>query len=57
MYTWIFTCHDSGGKFQNFKVKATNKNDAIRKGMERATKHAKGDIHTWDCKLNIRLGF
>ena len=53
MYTWYFTAGDNGGYFQRFKVKASNRQDAIRKGMERARKHAKGDITGWDCKLAL----
>lgn len=56
-YTWKFKCHDNGGKFQQFNVKADNKTDAINKGMERAKKHANGDIHSWECILVLRMGF
>lgn len=51
MATWEFWCIDNGGKRQCFRVKAANKADAIRKGMERARKNAAGDIHKWECKL------
>lgn len=51
MYKWTFTARDNGGKYQCFSVKAGSKAIAIEKGMERAKKHAAGDITTWDCKL------
>lgn len=52
MATWQFTARDNGGKYQTFKVKAPDKTEAIRKGFERAKKHAAGDIgFGWDCRL------
>ena len=51
MYKWSYTCRDNGGKYQCFTVKAATKHEAIKKGAERARKHAAGDITTWDCKL------
>lgn len=51
MATWSFHCHDNGGKQQAFAVKAKDKTEAIKKGFERAKKHAKGDIGAWECRL------
>ena len=52
MATWQFTCRDNGGKFQTFKVKAASKPQAIDKAMEKAKKHAAGDISpSWECRL------
>lgn len=51
MATWSFYAADNGGKKQYFKVKANSKPDAIDKGMNRAKKHASGDIIGWECKL------
>ncbi len=52
-YIWTFTCRDNGGKFQVFKIKASDKTSAINKGFAKAKKNANGDIGSWDCKLNI----
>lgn len=49
---WSFYCIDNGGKHQSFTVSAADKIAAINKGMERAKKHAKGDITTWECRLS-----
>ena len=52
MIMFRFSCHDNGGKFQSFTYKAKDKADAIKKGMERARKHARGDISPdWKCEL------
>ena len=52
MAKWSFNCIDNGGKKQFFTVSAPDKITAIKKGMERAKKHASGDISpTWTCKL------
>lgn len=52
MYTWTFTVRDNGGKFHCVKVKANDKLEAIRKGMEKARKNAKGDLGVhWTCKI------
>lgn len=51
MAKWTFTARDNGGKFQVFTVSAASKPDAINKGIEKAKKHAAGDITTWDCTL------
>ena len=51
MAKWTFSAHDNGGKHQVCTVKAANKTDAIKKGMDRAKKHAAGDIISWDCRL------
>lgn len=53
MYTFTFTARDNGGKFHCYKVKAKDKADAIRKGLDKARKNAKGDLNpNWQCKLN-----
>lgn len=49
---WTFSARDNGGKHQVFTVKARDKTEAIRKGFERAKKHAAGDIISWECRLN-----
>lgn len=47
-----FSCVDNSGKRQSFTIKnAVNMQDAIDKGFKKATKNAKGDITTWECKL------
>ena len=51
MATWHFCATDNGGKQQYFKVKANDKTQAIKKGMEKARKNAAGDLISWDCKL------
>lgn len=49
---WSFTAVDNGGKRHAYTVTASTKDEAIRKGMEKARKNAKGDIlPTWQCKL------
>lgn len=48
---WTFTARDNGGKYQSFTVSASTKNDAIKKGFEKAKKAAHGDITTWQCTL------
>ena len=50
---WSFYCTDNSGKRQAFTVKAASKEEAIRKGFERARKNARGDIspNTWTCSL------
>lgn len=53
MYTFHFSCRDNGGKFQAFTVKAKDKTEAIRKGFKKADKNAKGDIISWDCRLQL----
>ncbi len=51
-YTFIFSCTDNGGGHQAFEVKAENKQEAIKKGMAFAKKHASGDIcGDWECKM------
>lgn len=51
-YTFIFSCTDNGGGHQTFEVRATDKQEAIRKGMAFAKKHASGDVcGDWECKL------
>lgn len=51
-YTFIFSCIDNGGGHQIFEVRATDKQEAIRKGMKIAKKFACGDIcGDWECKL------
>lgn len=54
MYTWTFTAKDNGGKFHCYQIKANDKTTAIKKGMAKAKKNAKGDIGVnWNCKLNL----
>ena len=49
-YTFWFECTDNGGGHQAFEVKAENKQEAIKKGMAFAKKHASGDIcGDWEC--------
>lgn len=43
-YIFWFECTDNGGGHQAFEVKAENKQEAIKKGMAFAKKHASGDI-------------
>ena len=51
-HTFWFECTDNGGGHQAFEVKAENKQEAIKKGMAFAKKHASGDIcGEWKCKL------
>ena len=52
MATWIFHITDNGGKHHNLTIRATNKDEAIRKGFEKSRKKAAGDLSLhWDCKL------
>lgn len=54
-YTFWFECTDNGGGHQAFEVKAENKQEAIKKGMAFAKKHASGDIHgLCNFMLNIK---
>lgn len=48
-YKFTFYCIDNGGKKQCFTVKAVDKAAAIAAGMERAKKHAAGNINNWEC--------
>lgn len=51
-HTFWFECTDNGGGHQAFEVKAENKQEAIKKGMAFAKKHASGDIcGDWTCRL------
>ena len=51
-YTFIFSCTDNGGGHQTFEVRATDKQEAIRKGPAFAKKHASGDVcGDWTCRL------
>lgn len=51
-YTFWFECTGNGGGHQGFMVKAENKQEAIKKGMAFAKKHASGDIcGDWTCRL------
>lgn len=52
MYKFIFTCIDNGGMHQCIKLKAHDKQEAIHKGFEKASKKAKGDITSWECELD-----
>lgn len=56
-HTFIFTCTDNGGGHQSFEVKATDKQEAIEKGMKFAKKYACGDIcGNWECRLKPDVG-
>lgn len=56
-YTFIFSCTDNGGCHRTFEVRATDKQEAIRKGMNIAKKFACGDIcGDWECKLKKEVG-
>ena len=56
-HTFIFTCTDNGGSYQSFEVRATDKQEAICKGMKTAKKYASGDIGSnWECKLKPEAG-
>lgn len=50
-HTFWFECTDNGGGHQSFEVRAADKQEAIRKGMKTAKKHACGDICDWECRL------
>ena len=51
-YTFIFSCTDNGGGHQTFEVRTTDKQEAIRKGLAFAKKHASGDVcGDWTCRL------
>lgn len=50
MAKWIFTYSRLDGYKGHIKVTASNKIDAIKKGMEHARK-AGEQITGWDCKL------
>lgn len=54
-YMWTFSCVDNGGKRQVFTIRASSKDEAIRKGFEKARKHARGDIYpgSWHCALQL----
>lgn len=52
MAKWSFSAQDNSGKKQVFTVTASNKLEAIKKGVERAKKNAKGDLcPSWTCTL------
>ena len=51
-YSFTFRCIDNGGKRQSITIKASNKAEAIDKGLKRAKKNAAGDIRNWECVLN-----
>lgn len=55
-YDWRFSCVDNGGKHQNFIVKASSKDEAIRKGFDKASKNSAGEIYpgSWNCKLILK---
>lgn len=50
-HKFSFYCIDNGGKRQAFTVTASDKREAIEKGMKKAKKNAKGDLNNWECKL------
>mgnify|MGYP004483025645 FL=1 len=51
-HTFIFSCTDNGGGHQSFEVRAIDKQEAIRKGLAFAKKHASGDVcGDWTCRL------
>jgi len=50
--TWSFSGVDNGGKHHNYTIKASSKDEAIRKAFEKVRKNAKGDLYpTWNCRL------
>ena len=51
-YPFVFSCIDNGGKHQVVKIKAVDKQEAIKKGFEKAMKKAAGDITDWECELD-----
>lgn len=51
MAKWTFTARDNGGKFQCLTIKAASKPEAISAGLQKAKKHAAGDITSWNCTL------
>lgn len=54
MHIFTFTARDNSGKFHCYKIKAMNKTEAIRKGLEKARKNGKGDLcYNWQCRLNM----
>ena len=53
-HTFIFSYADNCGGHRSFEVRATDKQEAIRKGMNIAKKFACGDIcGNWECKLKL----
>lgn len=50
---FYFSCIDNSGKRQHFIVSAGNKPDAIKAGLTKARKYAKGDITSWNCNLQV----
>lgn len=52
MAKWTFRCRDNGGKRQFFTVAAPDKTEAEKKAFKRANKAAKGEIISWECRLN-----
>lgn len=52
MAKWGFHCVDNGGKWQGFTVTADSKPEAIEKALKKAVRNAKGEITTWECRLN-----
>ena len=52
MFKWSFAIGDNSGKKQFFTIRANSKEEAIKKGFEKARKNAKGDLsYSWDCRL------
>ena len=48
-YTFIFSCTDNDGGHQTFEVRATDKQEAIEKGMKFAKKYAcSGICGNWE---------
>ena len=53
MAKWGFTCMDNGQKRQAFTVTAKNRTEAEEKAFKKAKKNARGDIISWNCRLNM----
>lgn len=55
MAKWNFIFHDNSGYCKHFYIKAASKPEAIKKGIERATKNARGSITSWTCNMHSIL--
>lgn len=50
-FKFFFCATDNGGGFHCFHITAKDKADAIRKGIAKAGKTAKGDLLNWECSF------
>ena len=55
MAKWNFNFCDNSGYFKHFYIKAATKQDAIKKGFDKAKKQSRGDIISWNCSLHSVL--